>query len=89
MGRLMLTRKAEQGLRFTIKPEHLDSISDLIRQGITVTISDVTECGNDSGNRVARYGVEVLGRAYNMGWSEYRYAHAASVAPNMKRSKRD
>lgn len=45
MGRLMLTRKADQGLRFTIKPEHLDNISDLIRNGITVTISEVTREG--------------------------------------------
>lgn len=60
MGRLMLTRKAEQGLRFSIKPEHLDNISDLIRQGITATISKVTKCGNDSGNKLARYSVERL-----------------------------
>jgi hypothetical protein len=45
VGRLMLTRKAEQGLRLTIKPEHLDNISDLIRNGITVTISEVTREG--------------------------------------------
>ncbi len=45
MGRLMLTRKADQGLRFTIKPEHLDNISDLIRNGITVTVFEVTREG--------------------------------------------
>ena len=45
MGRLMLTRKADQGLRLTIRPEHQDNISDLIRNGITVTISEVTREG--------------------------------------------
>lgn len=45
MGRLMLTRKVDQGLRFTIKPEHLENLSDLIRKGITVTISEVTREG--------------------------------------------
>lgn len=45
MGRLMLTRKADQGLRFTIKSGHLDNISDLIRHGLTVTVSEVTREG--------------------------------------------
>jgi len=38
----MIARKAEQGLRFTIKPERLDNICNLMQQGITVTISEVT-----------------------------------------------
>jgi len=42
VGRLTIARKAEQGLRFTIKPERLDNICDLMRQGITVSILEVT-----------------------------------------------
>lgn len=45
MGRLMLTRKADQGLRLTIKPEHVTELGDLIRKGITVTVSEVTREG--------------------------------------------
>lgn len=45
MGRLMLTRKADQGLRLTIKPEHVTELGDLIRNGITVTVSEVTREG--------------------------------------------
>lgn len=45
MGRLMLTRKADQGLRLTIRPEHVAELGDLIRNGITVTISEVTREG--------------------------------------------
>lgn len=36
MGRLILTRKEAQGLRFTIKPEHVAELGDLIRDGITI-----------------------------------------------------
>lgn len=41
MGRLVLTRKEAQGLRFTIKPEHVTELGDLIRDGITITIIDL------------------------------------------------
>ena len=41
----MLTTKVEQELRFTIKLEHLDNISGLIRIGITDTISEITREG--------------------------------------------
>lgn len=45
MGRLLLTRKVDQGLRLTIRPEHVAELGDLIRNGITVTISEVTREG--------------------------------------------
>lgn len=45
MGRLMLTRKVDQGLQFTIRPEHVEELGDLIRDGITVTIAEVTREG--------------------------------------------
>lgn len=45
MGRLMLTRKADQALRLTIRPEHVAELGDLIRDGITVTISEITREG--------------------------------------------
>ena len=32
MGRLLLTRKVDQGLRLTIRPEHLAELGDLIRE---------------------------------------------------------
>ncbi|RJG10255.1 hypothetical protein D3879_19715 [Pseudomonas cavernicola] len=41
MGRLALTRKEAQGLRFTIKPEHVAELGDLIRDGITITFIDL------------------------------------------------
>ncbi|MDX1296925.1 MAG: carbon storage regulator [Pseudomonas sp.] len=41
MGRLVLTRKEAQGLRFTIKPEHVAELCDLIRDGITITITEL------------------------------------------------
>jgi hypothetical protein len=45
VGRLLLTRKVDQGLRLTIRPEHVAELGDLIRNGITVTISEVTREG--------------------------------------------
>jgi hypothetical protein len=41
VGRLVLTRKETQGLRFTIKPEDVAELGDLIRDGITITIIDL------------------------------------------------
>jgi hypothetical protein len=41
VGRLVLARKELQGLRFTIKPECVAELGDLIRDGITVTITEL------------------------------------------------
>ncbi len=41
MGRLVLARKEGESLILTIKPEHVAELGDLIRDGITITITEL------------------------------------------------
>lgn len=41
MGRLVLARREGDSLRFTIKPEQVAELGDLLRDGITITITEI------------------------------------------------
>ncbi|MFP6850772.1 MAG: carbon storage regulator [Pseudomonas sp.] len=49
---LILTRREAQSLRFTIKPEYAHQIDDLIKEGISVTVIEITKKGQ------ARIGIQ-------------------------------
>jgi sRNA-binding carbon storage regulator CsrA len=49
---LVLTRKEAQGIRFIIRPEYAHRLDDLMRDGITVTITEIKQRGQ------ARVGID-------------------------------